>query len=115
LNMGVKIGDVKTTKKAVSVTYTDADGKAQKFDCDKLIVSVGRVPNTDGLNLEAVGLKTNDRGQIDVDAHCQTLVAGIYAVGDVIRGAMLAHKAEEEGVMVAEIIRHHSLGYLHIA
>ena len=104
MNMGVKIDDVKASKKGVSVAYTDAEGNAQKLDCDKLIVSVGRVPNTDGLNLEAVGLKTNDRGQIDVDAHCQTLVAGIYAVGDVIRGAMLAHKAEEEGVMVAEIM-----------
>ena len=104
MNMGVKIGEVKASKKGVSVAYTDADGAAQMLDCDKLIVSVGRVPNTDGLNLEAVGLKTNDRGQIDVDAHCQTLVAGIYAIGDVIRGAMLAHKAEEEGVMVAEIM-----------
>jgi dihydrolipoamide dehydrogenase len=62
------------------------------------------VPYTDGLNLEAVGLKANERGQIDVDAHCQTLVSGIYAIGDVIRGPMLAHKAEEEGVMVSEII-----------
>ncbi len=104
LNMGIKIEEVKTSKKGVVVSYKDADGKAQKLDCDKLIVSVGRVPNTDGLNLDAVGLKTNDRGQIDVDAHCQTLVSGIYAVGDVIRGAMLAHKAEEEGVMVAEIM-----------
>jgi dihydrolipoamide dehydrogenase len=104
LNMGIQIEEVKTSKKGVAVSYKDADGKAQKLDCDKLIVSVGRVPNTDGLNLEAVGLKTNDRGQIDVDAHCQTLVSGIYAVGDVIRGAMLAHKAEEEGVMVAEIM-----------
>lgn len=104
MNMGVKIGEVKASKKGVSVAYTDADGKDQKLDCDKLIVSVGRVPNTDGLNLDAVGLKTNERGQIDVDAHCQTLVSGIYAIGDVIRGAMLAHKAEEEGVMVAEIL-----------
>ncbi|HEX4843582.1 MAG TPA: dihydrolipoyl dehydrogenase [Limnobacter sp.] len=104
MHMGVKIGEVKASKKGVSVAYTDAEGNSQKLDCDKLIVSVGRVPNTDGLNLEAIGLKTNERGQIDVDAHCQTLVAGVYAVGDVIRGAMLAHKAEEEGVMVAEIL-----------
>jgi dihydrolipoamide dehydrogenase len=62
------------------------------------------VPYTDGLNLDSVGLKTNERGMVDVDAHCQTLVSGIYAIGDVVRGAMLAHKAEEEGVMVAEII-----------
>lgn len=104
LNLGVKIGEVKTSKKGVTVAYTDAAGAEQSLACDKLIVSVGRVPNTDGLNLEAVGLKTNERGQIDVDAHCQTLTAGIYAIGDVIRGPMLAHKAEEEGVMVAEIM-----------
>lgn len=104
MHMGVKIGEVKATKKSVTVNYTDAEGKEQKLACDKLIVSVGRVPYTDGLNLEAVGLKANERGQIDVDAHCQTLVSGIYAIGDVIRGPMLAHKAEEEGVMVSEII-----------
>jgi dihydrolipoamide dehydrogenase len=104
IHLGVKIGDVKTSKKGVTVNYTDAAGAAQTMSVDKLIVSVGRVPNTDGLNLEAVGLKTNERGVIDVDAHCQTLLAGVYAVGDVVRGAMLAHKAEEEGVMVAEII-----------
>ena len=104
INMGVKIGEVKSGKKGVTIAYTDAEGKAQSLACDKLIVSVGRVPNTDGLNLESVGLKTNERGQIDVDTHCQTLVSGIYAIGDVIRGPMLAHKAEEEGVMVSEII-----------
>ena len=104
INLGVKIGDVKTGKKGVSVAYTDSTGAAQSLDCDKLIVSVGRIPNTDGLNLESVGLKTNERGMIDVDAHCHTLVSGIYAIGDVVRGAMLAHKAEEEGVMVSEII-----------
>jgi dihydrolipoamide dehydrogenase len=104
VNTGVQIGDVKVGKKGVNIAYTDAEGKAQALECDKLIVSVGRIPNTDGLNLEAIGLKTNERGQIDVDAHCETLVSGVYAIGDVIRGPMLAHKAEEEGVMVSEII-----------
>jgi dihydrolipoamide dehydrogenase len=104
INTGVQIGDVKVGKKGVNIAYTDAEGKAQALECDKLIVSVGRIPNTDGLNLEAIGLKTNERGQIDVDAHCETLVSGVYAIGDVIRGPMLAHKAEEEGVMVSEII-----------
>lgn len=104
INTGVQIGDVKVGKKGVNIAYTDAEGKAQTLECDKLIVSVGRIPNTDGLNLEAIGLKTNERGQIDVDAHCETLVSGVYAIGDVIRGPMLAHKAEEEGVMVSEII-----------
>ncbi|NJM32504.1 MAG: FAD-dependent oxidoreductase, partial [Limnobacter sp.] len=103
-NLGVKIQEVAANKKGVVVQYLNAEGKAQKLECDKLIVSVGRVSNTDGLNLQAVGLKTNERGQIDVDAHCQTLVVGIYAIGDVVRGPMLAHKGEEEGVMVAEIL-----------
>jgi len=104
IHLGVKIGEVKQDKKGLAIDYTDAEGKAQKLECDKLIVSVGRVPNTDGLGLEAVGLKTNERGFIDVDGHCRTLLNGVYAVGDVVRGPMLAHKAEEEGIMAAEII-----------
>lgn len=104
ISTGVKIGEVATNKKGVVVNYADKDGNAQKLECDRLIVSVGRVPNTDGLNLEAVGLAVNERGQIDVNDHCQTAVAGVWAVGDVVRGPMLAHKGEEEGVMVAELI-----------
>jgi len=65
---------------------------------------VGRVPNTDNLGLEAIGLKTSERGFIDVDSHCATSVPNVYAIGDVVRGPMLAHKAEEEGVAVAERI-----------
>ena len=102
--LGVSIGDVKTGKKGVSVAYKDAAGAEKTLDCDKLIVSVGRVPNTDGLNLEAVGVKTNERGFIEVNHDCQTAVAGIWAIGDVIPGPMLAHKAEDEGVAVAERI-----------
>ena len=104
INLSVKIGDVKVTKKGVSIAYTDKDGKAQKLDADRLIVSVGRIPNTDGLNADKVGVKLDERGFIQVDGHCQTNVAGIWAVGDVVRGPMLAHKAMEEGVMVAELI-----------
>ena len=105
INLGVKIGEVKTSKKGVSVAYTDADGKAQTLDCDRLIVSVGRIPNTDGLNLEAIGLKVDERGFIPIDNHtCATAVPGVYAIGDVVRGPMLAHKAEDEGVLVAEIL-----------
>ncbi|MCS6764009.1 MAG: dihydrolipoyl dehydrogenase [Candidatus Protistobacter heckmanni] len=104
INLGVKIGEVKTSKTGVSISYTDAAGAAQKLDCDRLIVSVGRVPNTEGLNLEAVGLKANERGFIDVDGHCATSVSGIWAIGDVVRGPMLAHKSEDEGVLVAEQI-----------
>lgn len=104
IHVGVQIGDVQTNKKGVSIAYTDKDGRAQKLDADRLIVSIGRAPNTDGLGLEAIGLKTNERGFIDVDDHCRTALPNVYAIGDVVRGPMLAHKAEDEGVLVAEII-----------
>ena len=104
IELGVKVGDCKTTKKGVSVAYTNAKGEAQSLDADKLIVSIGRVPNTIGLNAEAVGLQLDERGAIVVDAECRTNLKGVWAVGDVVRGPMLAHKAEEEGVAVAERI-----------
>ncbi|NMG29277.1 dihydrolipoyl dehydrogenase [Aromatoleum evansii] len=104
IETGVTIGDTKVTKKGVSVAYTDKDGKEAKLECDRLIVSVGRVPNTDGLNAAAIGLNVNERGQIVVDGHCKSNLPNVYAVGDVVRGPMLAHKAMEEAVMVAEII-----------
>ncbi|WP_334041231.1 dihydrolipoyl dehydrogenase [Burkholderia ambifaria] len=104
IQLGVKIGDVKTIADGVSIAYTDKDGNAQTLDADRLIVSVGRVPNTDNLGLEAIGLKANERGFIDVDDHCRTAVPNVYAIGDVVRGPMLAHKAEDEGVLVAEVI-----------
>jgi dihydrolipoamide dehydrogenase len=102
IQLGVTIGEVKVSEHGVSVAYTDKDGAAQQLEADRLIVSVGRVPNTDGLNAEAVGLKLDERGRIDVDAICRTNLPGIWAVGDVVRGPMLAHKAMEEAVMVAE-------------
>ncbi|GHU35162.1 dihydrolipoyl dehydrogenase [Betaproteobacteria bacterium] len=102
IQLGVTIGEVKTVENGVSVAYTDKDGVAQHLEAGRLIVSVGRVPNTEGLNAEAVGLKLDERGRIDVDAHCRTNLPGIWAVGDVVRGPMLAHKAMEEAVMVAE-------------
>ncbi|MCC4116221.1 dihydrolipoyl dehydrogenase [Aromatoleum toluclasticum] len=104
IETGVTIGDTKVTKKGVSIAYTDKDGKEAKLECDRLIVSVGRVPNTDGLNAAAVGLNVNERGQIVVDGHCKSNLPNVYAVGDVVRGPMLAHKAMEEAVMVAEVI-----------
>jgi dihydrolipoamide dehydrogenase len=87
----------------VTVEYTDAEGKVQSAAFDRLIVSIGRLPNTNGLNAEAVGLKL-ERGFIAVDEDCRTSLAGVWAIGDVVRGPMLAHKAEEEGVAVAERI-----------
>ena len=104
IELGVKVGDVKSGKGGVSVAWTNAKGEAQTLQVDKLIVSIGRVPNTNGLNHEAVGLKLDERGAIVVDDLCRTNLPNVWAVGDVVRGPMLAHKAEEEGVAVAERI-----------
>ncbi|MDM0034115.1 dihydrolipoyl dehydrogenase [Variovorax sp. J22P271] len=104
IELGVKVGEVKSGKKGVSIAYTDAKGGAQSLEVDKLIVSIGRVPNTIGLDAEAVGLKLDERGAIEVDEECRTSLPGVWAIGDVVRGPMLAHKAEEEGVAVAERI-----------
>ncbi|MCA3240185.1 MAG: dihydrolipoyl dehydrogenase [Rubrivivax sp.] len=104
IQLGVKVGEIKATKSGVSIAYTTAAGEAQTLAVDKLVVSIGRVPNTTGLNAEAVGLKLDERGAIVVDDECRTNLPGVWAVGDVVRGPMLAHKAEEEGVAVAERI-----------
>ena len=104
INLGVKIDAVKADKKGVTVSYADAQGEAQTLAVDKLIVSIGRLPNTNGLNPEAVGLKLDERGFVVVDDQCRTNLPDVWAVGDVVRGPMLAHKAEEEGVAVAERI-----------
>jgi dihydrolipoamide dehydrogenase len=104
IELGVKVGEVKSGPSGVTVAYTDAKGGALSLAVDKLIVSIGRVPNTTGLGAEAVGLKLDERGAIVVDAECRTNLPGVWAVGDVVRGPMLAHKAEEEGVAVAERI-----------
>lgn len=104
IHLGVKIGAIKPGKQDVSVEYTDAKGESHKTVFDRLIISIGRVPNTIGLQAEAVGLKLDERGFIAVDADCRTNLPNVWAVGDVVRGPMLAHKAEEEGVAVAERI-----------
>jgi dihydrolipoamide dehydrogenase len=104
IELGVKVGEVKAGKNGVTIAYTDAKGGAQTLAVDKLIVSIGRVPNTTGLNAEAVGLKLDERGAVVVDGDCRTNLPNVWAVGDVVRGPMLAHKAEEEGVAVAERI-----------
>lgn len=104
VELGVKVGEIKAGKKGVSVAWTNAKGEAQTLDVDKLIVSIGRIPNTIGLNAEAVGLKLDERGAVVVDDECRASLPGVWAVGDVVRGPMLAHKAEEEGVAVAERI-----------
>jgi dihydrolipoamide dehydrogenase len=104
IELGVKISGVAEKKKTVSIQYSASDGSSKTFECDRLIVSVGRVPNTDGLAAETVGLKLDERGFVEVDKNCRTALPRVYAIGDVVRGPMLAHKGEDEGVMVAEII-----------
>ena len=88
----------------VTVQAENAKGETITLEGDYSLVSVGRRPFTDGLNADKAGVKISERGQIEVNDHLQTSVSNIYAIGDVVRGAMLAHKAEEEGTMVAEIL-----------
>ena len=104
IELGVKITSVDNGTSGVTVKYTDAKGAEQTLAVDKLIVSIGRVANTIGLNPEAVGLKLDERGAVVVDDECKTNLPNVWAIGDVVRGPMLAHKAEEEGVAVAERI-----------
>jgi len=104
IELGVQVGEIKNGKKGVSIAYVTAKGEAQMLDVDKLIISIGRTANTIGLNPDAVGLSLDERGAIVVDGECKTNLPGVWAVGDVVRGPMLAHKAEEEGVAVAERI-----------
>ena len=104
IELGVKVGEIKSNRKVVSIAYVNAKGEPQQLEVDKLIVSIGRVPNTVGLNGETVGLKLDDRGAIVADGDCRTNLPNVWAVGDVVRGPMLAHKAEEEGAAVAERI-----------
>ncbi|NHZ37321.1 dihydrolipoyl dehydrogenase [Massilia rubra] len=104
INLGVKISKVTAGANNVTVDYANAAGEAQSAVFDKLIISIGRVPNTIGLGADSVGLKLDERGFIAVDDDCKTNLPNVWAVGDVVRGPMLAHKAEEEGVAVAERI-----------
>jgi dihydrolipoamide dehydrogenase len=104
IELGVKVGEIKSGKKGVSVAYTNAKGEALSLDVDKLIISIGRVANTIGLAADVVGLALDERGAIVVDGDCKTNLPNVWAVGDVVRGPMLAHKAEEEAVAVAERI-----------
>ncbi|WP_077037333.1 dihydrolipoyl dehydrogenase [Pelomonas sp. KK5] len=104
IELGVKIASVTKADGGVTVAYTDAKGAEQTLAVDKLIVSIGRTANTIGLNPEAVGLALDERGMVTVDHDCKTNLPNVWAIGDVVRGPMLAHKAEEEGVAVAERI-----------
>src|SRR5438128_658579 len=104
IELGVKISKVSGSKKGLSVQYAAADISPKTLECDRLIVSIGRLANTEGLNAAAAGLKLDERGFVAVDGDCRTNLPNVWAIGDVVAGPMLAHKAEEEGVAVAERI-----------
>ena len=104
IQLGVKIGAITVGEKDVTVAYADDKGVEHKSVFDKLIISIGRVPNTIGLDADKIGLQLDERGFVIVDGDCKTNLTNVWAVGDVVRGPMLAHKAEEEGVAVAERI-----------
>ena len=101
--MGASLVSVKSTTRQVTVTYTDAEGE-HKLQVDRLLVATGRRPNSDNIGAEVIGLTMDKRGFIEVDEGCRTNLPGIYAIGDLVRGPMLAHKASEEGMAVAERI-----------
>ena len=103
--MGSKVESVEAKEKSVLISYTNVkNSKKEIIEVDKVLVSVGRKPYTEGLNLSKVGIKKDHKGRIEVNKKLQTSVSNIYAIGDVIKGPMLAHKAEEEGIAVAEIL-----------
>lgn len=104
IQTGASIRNVETTPSSVTVEYDDASGSVQRATFDRLIVAIGRVPRTSGLQAGSIGLKLDERGFVAVDGECRTNLQNVWAIGDVVRGPMLAHKAEEEGIAVADRI-----------
>src|SRR6476661_3840260 len=103
--LGAKVTGVDTSGKTLSAKVEPAaGGAAETLEADVVLVCIGRVPYTDGLGLKQAGIALDNRGRVQIDAHFATSVKGVYAIGDVIAGPMLAHKAEDEGVAVAEIL-----------
>ena len=103
-HLQTKVNSIKKNNKGAVVSTTNKDGKKINFECNVVLVSVGRKPNTKNLNLDAIGIALDDKKRVKVDKNFQTNVKNIYAIGDVIEGPMLAHKAEEEGIAIAELI-----------
>jgi len=104
IQLGTSVESATPTEDSVTIDYKKINGEIQSIQVEKLVVACGRYPATSGLGLENIGLKTDDQGRIDVNDDCCTKIKGIYAIGDVVRGPMLAHKASEEGIAVAERI-----------
>jgi dihydrolipoamide dehydrogenase len=103
--LGTKVVKADTKGKSIKLALEPAEGgKSEPLECDVVLVAVGRIPNTKGLGLAEAGIKTDNRGRVVVDERFATSILGIYAIGDAIKGPMLAHKAEEEGIAVAEIL-----------
>ncbi|HEY0840481.1 MAG TPA: dihydrolipoyl dehydrogenase [Vulgatibacter sp.] len=102
--LGCKVQSAKAVGGVGKVVFLDADGKEQTLEAEKVLVAVGRKPFTDGLGLQEAGVKVDGRGRVEIDDHFQTNVPGVYAIGDVVRGAMLAHKAEDEGIAAVELM-----------
>ena len=103
-HLQTKVNSIKKNNKRAVVSTTNRDGKKINFECNVVLVSVGRKPNTKNLNLDAIGIALDDKKRVKVDKNFQTNAKNIYAIGDVIAGPMLAHKAEEEGIAIAELI-----------
>ena len=103
-HLEVKVENIRKKTKGVVVTTSNKEGKKLDFDCDVVLIAVGRKPNTKNLNLEKIGINLDSKKRIKVDKKYQTNIKNIFAIGDVIEGPMLAHKAEEEGISVAESI-----------
>jgi len=103
--LGTKVTGIEKTQEGLKVNVEPVSGGGgQAIECDIALVAIGRTPFTQGLGLDVVGIKTGPGGRIETDAHYQTSIEGIYAIGDVIKGPMLAHKAADEGIAVAEIV-----------
>jgi dihydrolipoamide dehydrogenase len=104
IRLGCRVTGVKTARRQVQIAYQDAEGEVQELKVDRLVVAVGRRPNTDALAAVGARLQLDEKGYVDIDEHCRTNLPNVYAIGDVVRGPMLAHKGSEEGVAVAERI-----------
>lgn len=110
IQTGIEINSVKSNDNNITVDYQDADKNTYQLEVDKLIVAIGRVPNTSDIGVDENGLAVDERGFIEVDEYCRSNLTNVFAVGDVVRGPMLAHKASEEGIAVAEAIAAHKKG-----